>query len=99
MCFRCYHVDTDVDGFVEKVRRRPAGTCAIVLGCARAPDSASPTVADAILNTKGYATQFYDVEQSIRAEVVRPVDIFAAMVRTPTGGLTHAFGLVFNNTW
>jgi hypothetical protein len=69
-----------------------------VLGCARAPESASPTVADAILNTKGYATQSYDVKQSIRAAVVRPVEIFAAMVRT-AGGLAHALGLVFDNTW
>jgi hypothetical protein len=55
-------------------------------------------VADAILNTKGYATQSYDVKQSIRAAVVRPVEIFAAMVRT-AGGLAHALGLVFDNTW
>jgi hypothetical protein len=89
---------TDVDGFgVEIVRCQSAGTCAIMLDCARASESASSTVTDAFLNTKGHATQFYDVKQSIRAAVVRPVEIFAAMVRT-TSELGHALGLVFDNT-
>jgi hypothetical protein len=86
-------------GFVEIVRRQSAGTCAIVLVCARVSKSASLTVTDAALNAKGHATQFYDMKQSIHAAVVRPVESFATMLWTRTGGLAHALGLAFDNTW
>jgi hypothetical protein len=90
--------DTDVFSFVEIVHLQPAGTCAVVLVFEQAPEGVSPPGADvAVVDTKGYAAQFYEVEQGICAVVVRPDGIVAAMVRT-TDGLAHAFGLVFDNT-
>jgi hypothetical protein len=82
---------TDVDGFVQIVRRQPAGTCAIMFVCARAPESASPTLSDAMSAIKGYEAQFYDIKQSVLAAVVRPVELFASIMRT-TGGPPTLFG-------
>jgi hypothetical protein len=87
----------DVRPFLDVVGHQPSGTCKTVLVFEDAPkDVQMPALADtSVVDTKGYAAQFYEVKDGVRAVVVRPDAVASAIVKTPAG-LVHAFGLVFD---
>jgi hypothetical protein len=83
--------------FLDVVSRQPGGACQTLLVFEQAPQHAAlQSRADvAVMDSKGYAAQFYEAKAGIRAAVVRPDGAVGAMVKT-SEGLANALKLVFD---
>jgi hypothetical protein len=94
--------DTAVDearALLDIARNQPSGCCNTVLILEQEQEhavvQALAGAADVtVVDTEGYVSKFYNVQDGLRAAVVRPDGVVGAMVKT-AAGLEHSFGLVF----
>jgi hypothetical protein len=88
--------EEDALPLLDVVGRQPAGACQTVLVLEKHPQGAAalPPAYITVVDTAGYATQFYDVHSGVRAVAVRPDAVVGAMVKS-ADGLAGALRLVF----